>query len=299
MLKRFPPARAAILVLVLIMSAANCEVGRAATVQPDFSAATFVPGAAIDNPYFPLPPGTVRRYEANLVDPDEPGAETEALVIEDTVTNEFETVNGVQARVVRAREFVDGLLEEDTRDFFAQDTAGNVWYLGEDTTAYEYDDEGNQTGSSTAGSWRAGVNGAQAGFIMPADRIIGFNYFQENAPADGAVDQATIVGFRESVTVPAGTFSNVLDTLEFTTLEEGSEEHKLYASGVGLVLIEEDLDDAGVPLNPIPLVSVTSNGNGGTVIPLPPAVVPGLVALAGVFAGIATPWGRRRCARLA
>jgi hypothetical protein len=265
------------------------DAARGATVLPDFSAATFTPGAAIDNPYFPLVPGTVRRYEANLLDPDEPGEEPEALVIEDTVTSEFETVNGVQARVVRAREWIDDLLVEDTRDFYAQDTAGNVWYLGEDTTAYEYDDEGNLIGTSTAGGWRAGVNGAQAGHIMPADPILGLNYFQEHAPADGAMDEATIVGFRDSVTVPAGTFSNVLDTLEFTTLEEDSEEHKLYAAGVGLVLIEEDLDDEGVPLNPIPLVSVTSNGNGN-VIPLPPAVVPGLAMLIGV----AAPWMRRR-----
>jgi hypothetical protein len=281
--------RAAILGLVLLASWTFGDVGRAATALPDFSAATFVPGAPIDNPYLPLVPGTTRRYEATLRDEDDP-SETEALVIEDTVTTQFETVDGVQARVVRAKEWVDGLLVEDTRDFFAQDTAGNVWYLGEDTTAFEYDDEGNLISSSTEGQWRAGANGAEPGFIMPADPIIGFNYFQEHAPNDDALDQATIIGFRDAVTVPAGTFENVLDTLEFNTLEEGSEEHKLYAAGVGLVLIEEDLDDAGVPLNPIPLVSMTTNGNGGTVIPLPPAVVPGLAMLAGVGA----PWIRRR-----
>ena len=276
------------LILIVVGVVGGDVAARGATVQPDFSAATFTPGAPIDNPYFSQVPGTVRRYEANVRDPDDPAAEPEALVIEETVTPQFETVAGVQARVVRAREFVDGLLVEHTRDFYAQDADGNVWYLGEDTTAFEYDDEGNPTGTSTAGSWRAGVDGAQGGFIMPADLTIGFNYFQENAPADGALDQATILGFRDNVTVPAGTFDDVLDTLEFTTLEEGSEEHKLYAEGVGLVLFEEDLDEAGVPLNAIPRVSVT--GGGGNVIPLPPAIVPGLAMLIGVGA----PWVRRR-----
>jgi hypothetical protein len=62
----------------------------------------------------------------------------------------------------------------------------------------------------------------------------------------------------------------------------------LYAPGVGLVFIEEDLDDAGVPLNPIPLVSVAPGG--GTVIPLLPAVVPGLA----MFGLVVAPWLRRR-----
>src|SRR5687768_10093383 len=103
MQRRLHQPSAAIFALALFAAMAVCDVATAATVLPDFSAATFVPGAPIDNPYFPLPPGTVRRYEANVRDPDDPAAEPEALVIEDTVTTEFETVNGVQARVVRAK----------------------------------------------------------------------------------------------------------------------------------------------------------------------------------------------------
>jgi hypothetical protein len=259
-------------VLVLATTVLSARVASAAAVLPDFSQATFVPGAPIDNPYFPLTPGTVYRYSADVVDPDDP-AESEFLEIEDFVTFQTQTVNGVQTRVRRAREWKDGLLVEDTNDFFAQDTAGNVWYLGEDTVAFEYDDEGNQIGSSTEGSWRAGVNGASAGFIMPADLQIGFNHFQEFAPNDDAVDQATILSVSESVTVPAGSFDNVLKVLEFTELEPGKFEHKLYAPGVGLVQIEEDLDEQRVPLNIIPLQSVA-------VIPLPAAFAPGLAGLA-------------------
>ena len=261
-------------------------VAQAEPVVPDFSAATFVPGAPIDNPYFPLVPGTVRRYEADIVDPDEPGEDPEELVIEDFVTFDTVVVNGVTAREVRAREFVDGLLVEDTRDWFAQDTAGNVWYLGEFSTSFEHDDEGNVIDTSTAGSWRAGENGARPGFIMPnaEQRTVGFNYFQENAPNDGAMDHATIVGLDETITVPVGTFDEVVDTTESSAIDPDEFEHKFYARDVGLILIEEDFVD-GEPANSIPLVEVT-------VVPLPPAMLPGLASFGALMIGGA--WRRRR-----
>ncbi|MGH7213810.1 MAG: hypothetical protein ACREIT_03485, partial [Tepidisphaeraceae bacterium] len=250
----------------------------AAPTLPDFSLATFVPGAAVDNPYFPLVPGTTRTYTA-IVDGEE-------VILEDTVTFETELVLGVQVVRVRAREIIDGLLHEDTIDKYAQDTAGNVWYFGEETTEFEYDDQGVKIGQSTAGSWKAGVNGASPGFIMPANLPNGFNYFQEFAPNDGAVDQATILSSTESISIPVGDFDNVLKTLEFTELEPGKFEHKLYAPGVGLALIEEDLNELGEPGVVIPLVSVT-------VIPLPPAALPALGGVLGVVA-MTAPWRRVR-----
>jgi hypothetical protein len=118
---------------------------------------------------------------------------------------------------------------------------------------------------------------------MPAfPPTVGSNYYQEFAPNDDALDQATIVGLDASVTTPAGTFTNVLDTTETTELEPGAFEHKLYARGVGLVLIQEDFDETGTPQAAISLQSVT-------VIPLPPALVPGLTSLA-----IAAVAARRR-----
>lgn len=239
---------------------------------PDFGSATFVNGAPIDNPYFPLMPGTLYRYTGTIIDPDEPG-ESEMLAIEDLVTRDVEIVGGVRTTVVRAREWIDGLLVEDTRDFYAQDTAGNVWYFGEDTTAFEYDDDGNLVDTSNDGQWRAFENGALPGFIMPAyPPSVGSQYYQEYAPADDAVDQAEILALDETVTGPTGVFANVLKTLEFTELEPDVFEHKLYALGVGLVEIREDLDDEGVPLNVISLESIT-------VVPTPAAVGPGMLAL--------------------
>ncbi len=48
-----------------------------------------------------------------------------------------------------------------------------VWYFGEDTTAY---DDGKST---KEGSWKAGVDGAQAGIVMLADPRPGDQYLQE------------------------------------------------------------------------------------------------------------------------
>jgi hypothetical protein len=237
-----------------------------------FSAGDFVPGAAIDNPYFPLVPGTLHRYEGLVTDPD--SGETTLERAEDFVTFETIVIADVVARIVRAKSYADDVLVEDTFDYFAQDKLGNVWYLGEDTTAYEYGDDGKLVGTDTAGSFRAGVNGAQGGFIMPADLPIGFNYYQEFAAAEGALDQATILSLNESVTGPTGSYTNVLKTFETSELEPSLREHKYYALGIGLVLIEEDVNDAGQALNTIPLQSVTVSA-----VPLPPAALAGLVTM--------------------
>ncbi|MEA2711773.1 MAG: hypothetical protein QOF78_4374 [Phycisphaerales bacterium] len=261
----------------------------AAPTLPDFAPINFAPGAPIDNPYFPLVPGTRFRYAANVTDPE--NGETVFEEDEDFVTTETRTIAGVQVRVVHARSWEDGELAEDTLDYFAQDKSGNVWYLGEDTKAFERDDEGNIISADTTGSWRAGVNDAKPGFVMPADTTIGFNYYQEFAPNDEALDQATILSTSETVSTPAGDFSDVLKTREETEIEPDVLEFKYYAPGVGLVLVEENVDDAGVPQTRIPLISVA---NVGTAIPLPAAFGPGLAGLAFVLGAAMTPWRRHR-----
>jgi hypothetical protein len=241
-------------------------------VLPEFSPSNFAPNAPIDNPYFPLTPGT--RYRAGGTVTDADSGETTLEVDEDFVTFETRVIGGVGARVVHARSWEDGELAEVTDDFYAQDKDGNVWYLGEDTTAFERDDNGNVIGRSTAGSWRTGVNGAKPGYIMPADRTVGFNHYQEFSPNDRALDQATIVALDETITVPAGTFTNVLKTQEQSEVEPGVLENKFYAPGVGLVLTEEDLDAAGRPQTTIALQSVTT----AAAVPLPNGAWAGLFA---------------------
>jgi len=214
----------------------------------------------------------VFRESAQVTDPDTGASRFEEDV--NTVTFSTKSLAGVQARVVRAQVFFDGVLGEDTFDYYAQDKSGNVWYLGEDTKEFTRDANGNVIETDTTGTWHAGQHGALPGFIMPANPTVGFFYVQEEAPADEAVDRAKIVSLNESVTVPFGTFINVLKTEETSPLEPDVIENKFYALGVGEILIWENLDSAGVPLNRIPLQSVTT-----TAIPLPPAVWTGLATL--------------------
>ncbi|MHB1000887.1 MAG: hypothetical protein ACYC27_16720 [Armatimonadota bacterium] len=219
----------AFLIAVLLAVAFSNGVAEAKFIEP--SAVTPVDFVTvIDNPYFPLVPGTTFVYEAETED--------EFILDEVTVTNQTKEILGVTTTVVHDVEHVNGLLTEETDDFYAQDRFGNVWYFGEDTTAFIYDDEGNLIETTKEGSWEAGVNGAQPGIIMLAEPRSGLSYRQEFA-VGVAEDFAKILRLNARVSVEFGDFDNVLVTKEWTPLERGSIEFKYYAPGVGLVLIEE------------------------------------------------------------
>jgi hypothetical protein len=176
----------------------------------------------IDNPYFPMEPGRTWEYEAVSSDGEE------HIVV--TVTDRTRVVDGVTATVVHDRvTTADGTLVEDTFDWFAQDKQGNVWYVGEDTKAYE----GNKV--SKAGSWEAGKNGARAGIVMKAEPKVGEAYYQEYYKGE-AEDQGKVLATDESVTGPTGKYDDVVKTADTTPLEPDVLEHKWYAKGVGFVL---------------------------------------------------------------
>lgn len=187
----------------------------------------------VDNPWFPLVPGTVRSYRSI-------GAGGPQRVTT-TVAHRTREVQGVRTVVVHDRVTgARGRLVEDTYDWFAQDTAGNVWYFGEDTTSYGARGRGRP---DTEGSWEAGVDGAEAGLAMPAHPRVGDGYAEEHL-AGVAEDQAEVQALDASVEVPAGSYRGLLRTEDTTPLEPGLVEWKLYARGVGLVL-EETV--SGVP----------------------------------------------------
>jgi hypothetical protein len=177
----------------------------------------------IDNRHFPMAPGTRWVYR----EMGENGREQRDVV---TVTNQVKVVDGVRARVVHDVETQGGVRLEDTFDWYAQDGAGNVWYLGESTREYEHGKV-----ATTEGSWEAGVDGAQAGVIMPARPVVGLGYRQEQYRGH-AEDRAEVVGIDQHAVVPFGRFSHVLVTEDTNALARDVEEHKYYASGVGPVL---------------------------------------------------------------
>jgi hypothetical protein len=175
----------------------------------------------VDNPYFPLAPGSRWVYGGTT---DE-GAER--IVVE--VLAECKDVMGIEAVVVRDTVTIDGELVEDTNDWYAQDLEGNVWYLGETTAEYE-----NGRVVSTAGSWEAGQDGAHAGIVMEAEPRVGDAYRQEFYPGE-AEDLAEVVRTGDRVRVPSGAFDEVVVTQEWNPLAPGVVEHKHYAPGVGQV----------------------------------------------------------------
>lgn len=236
------------LLALVISSTFSSGNANSAPILPDFNAATFASGARIDNLYFPLLDGKTRIF----VGQKEEDGEIVIERFELTNLGTGPTILGVQTTTRRDRSFEGGLLVEDTFDYFAQDTAGNVWYFGEDVTNYVYDDEGNLIGTNSASSWRAGENfanpsgdPAKPGFIMPAisDALTdGFNYFQEFAADDQALDQAEHFLPLVDISIGIGTFTNVLRVFETTELDPDAREFKYYAPGVGLVFVEEGLD---------------------------------------------------------
>jgi hypothetical protein len=180
--------------------------------------------AAVTNSYFPLVPGTTYEYRAQT---DE-GVET--VVVE--VLAQTRIVNGVTAVVVRDRVSINGTVVEDTYDWFAQDAAGNVWYLGEDSKEIR-----NGQVVSTEGSWEWGKQGALPGIIMWADPAahVGENYRQEYFRGE-AEDWARVVAVNQSVTVPYGAFSGCIKTEDWNGLERGGRETKYYCPTLGTTL---------------------------------------------------------------
>jgi hypothetical protein len=161
---------------------------------------------------------------------------TESNVV--TVTTNTVVILGVTCVEVHDRVFDNGELIEDTLDWFAQDTAGNVWYFGENTHELE-----DGLIVSLHGQWKAGEDGARPGIVMKASPQMG-DFYRQEFLLGTAEDLAEVTGLNETVDVPAGHFVSCLKFRETTPIEPDAAEDKYYAPGIGLVL---ETDAAGVP----------------------------------------------------
>jgi hypothetical protein len=189
----------------------------------------------IDNPYWPMQPGSRWVYRET----DTTGTREKAVV---EVTNQTKTIaNGVEARVIRDTVTENGKPVEITDDWYAQDQEGNIWYLGEAVRNYK-----NGKVVDHAGSFEAGVDGAQAGIAMPANPEPGLSYRQEYYKGVAEDEGAVVTVGQEQVQVPYGHFdTGVLMTRDLVPTEPKVQELKFYAKGVG------------------PLLSVHTDGAGG------------------------------------
>lgn len=236
----FRPVLACMIGLLLVSCQGNADSDRNSPLSPDQNNIASLVGDSphripefpsgpsgfvigTTNPYLMYTPGRKFTYEADT------DAGTEKIVIE--VLSETKTILGVVTTVVHDQVFLNDELVEDTYDWYAQDSSGNVWYMGEDTKEYE-----NGVVVSTEGSWEAGVGGALSGIAMLAEPRIGLSYHQEFAE-DVAEDMAKVVGPpATTVEVPYGRFENAIRIMEWTPLDHSVREFKYYVSGVGMVL---------------------------------------------------------------
>jgi hypothetical protein len=192
--------KAAVALAALVLS------GSAAADRPRFS-------PTVDNPWFPLTPGTTFHY-TGVKD----GKPSRDVV---TVTRRTRTIDGAPCVAVKDKLYLAGRLAERTTDWYSQDRAGNVWYFGESTE--ELAPDGHVT--TREGSWLAGVHGAKSGIFMFANPRVGQSARQEFYKGH-AEDHFMVLTVQKTT----------LLTREWTPLEPGVIDHKQYRRGVGMVL---------------------------------------------------------------
>jgi hypothetical protein len=208
-------------VLVATTFSASVATTPARSSAPPFDPAEFT--HPVDNVYFPLTPGLVTRLRGTEGD--------ERFVEKVRVTHRTKPIAGVSAVVVRdVVRRPDGTLAETTDDWYADDNAGNVWYLGEDTATY--DENGHL--EDREGSWQAGKHGASAGIIMPNPARPSTANFMEYSKGV-AEDQAWVVQHLAHVRTPGGRFSDIVRTFEWSRLEPDIISQKFYAAGLGII----------------------------------------------------------------
>jgi hypothetical protein len=183
----------------------------------------------ITNKYFTLPVGKKMIYEADT----EEGLERIEIEIENATRN----IMGVETITYRDKVYLAGKLVEDTKDYLAQDKAGNVWYFGEEVDNYE-----SGKLQDHAGSFIAGVDGAKPGIWIKGEQIVGESYKQEYYKGE-AEDMRDVIAVNLSVTTKLKTYTDCVKVYDWTPLDPKSREHKYYCPEVGALVLNENLED--------------------------------------------------------
>ena len=189
------------------------------------------------NPYFPLLQGHVWVYESTFIDEDDGEEVTETTTV--TVTGQTKLIEGITCLVVNDVVAEDGVLIENTDDWFAQDTDGNVWYCGEIAENFEYFDGDEPELPELVdieGSWKAGREGAEAGILVPAEPEVG-DIIRNEVLYGEAEDVIEILSLQGDESVQqADCNGSCLVVKESTPLEPDAEENTYYLPGMGVIL---------------------------------------------------------------
>jgi len=222
----------AILLLLVVGGAAlfafdNTKRSQAAEYNPQSNPADFT--TKITNKYSALPVGkklTFFFFNETTT--------TERIEIE--ILPETMTIEGVETVVYLDKEYKNGQLVEETRDYLAQHKNGDVWYFGEDVNNYW-----NGMLLHHSGSFLHGKDGAKAGIWMKAEQRVGDSYRQEFYVGN-AEDMRDVVATGETVTTKSGTYTDCVKVYDWTPLEKNSREHKYHCPQVGALALTEDLE---------------------------------------------------------
>lgn len=218
-----PPVRIAVTTILSagLLALAGCGAGEPRSIDPAGVDGLEIPTATpdpadfvrrIDNTWFPLPEGAAWTYDASS---------GERIVVE--VTGRVQEIAGVRTTEVattterRRRDVV-------TTAYFAQDRDGNVWSFGEEGRGAE---------------WRAGVDGAQAGLVMPARPRVGDGFVEEYA-AGVAEDRSEVLDLAASVSSPYDSWTDAVEVRGTSGLDPELDDVSYYAPGVGLVRSVKD-----------------------------------------------------------
>jgi hypothetical protein len=216
---------------VSCLAAQDRGPARKATQQPlpAFDAGAFNRSVPIDNAWMPLTPGTRFVYEGTTIE-DDGTAVPHRVVI--NVTDLTKVIGGVRAAVTWDLDYSDGELVEAELAFFAQDTSGTVWRMGEYPEEYE---EGKFV---AARPWIHGFEGARAGIMMLAKPAPGTpSYAQGWGPAVDWTDRGKVDQVGQKTCVPAACYEDVLVIAETSESEQDAEQLKYFARGVGNVRV--------------------------------------------------------------
>ena len=183
----------------------------------------------IDNPWFPLRPGSKYVWRGT----EHVDGERVRHKVVFVVTDLTKEIDGVRTRVTWDRDYVEGELSEGELAFMAQDDKGNVWNYGE----YPEEWDGKKLAGAPS-TWIPGLDGAKPGILMPAAPRIGeASYLQGFAPRIKFADRARATRSVKRICVPAGCFRNALVNAEWTPEEPGARQLKYYARGVGSIRV--------------------------------------------------------------
>ena len=174
----------------------------------------------VDNPWFPLAPGTVWTYRRDTT------TSTRGLVA--NVLSDHRDIAGVATTGVRWQAPRHGRRVTVLVRWYAEDHAGNVWWFGQEVR------RGSLVDDLARRSWTAGEDGAEAGLVLSAQPRVGDGY--ANAEAPGVVErQSTVVSLNATVATTNRTYHDAVLTRDQSSLEPTQVTQSFYARDVGLV----------------------------------------------------------------